>query len=58
VCIDLQSKLDATAERGAFANTPWIPSEMKEIVEVVLGCDQYPPNPEDLYRPLPEAATG
>jgi hypothetical protein len=53
VCIDFQARLDATAERGAFANTPWIPTEMKEIVEVVLGCDQYPANPEDLYRPLP-----
>ena len=55
VCGDFQARLDATAERGAFANTPWIPSEMKEIVEVVLGCDQYPANPEDLYRPLPTA---
>jgi len=53
VCLDFQARLDATAERGAFANTPWIPSEMKEIVEVVLGCDQYPANPGDLYRPLP-----
>ncbi len=55
VCVDFQARLDATAERGAFANTPWIPSEMKEIVDVVLGCDQYPANPEDLYRPLPTA---
>jgi hypothetical protein len=55
VCVDFQARLDATAERGAFANTPWIPAEMKEIVEVVLGCDQYPANPEDLYRPLTTA---
>jgi len=52
-CIDLQAKLDATAERGVFADAPWIPGELKEIVEGFLGCDGLPENPDDVYRPPP-----
>ena len=50
VCTDFQSRLDATEERGVFAETPWIPDEMKEVVERVLGCAWFPENPEDVYR--------
>ncbi len=50
-CIDIQAELDATAQRGVFADTPWIPGELKEVVETVLGCATFPENPEDLYRP-------
>ena len=50
VCIDFQSRLDATEERGVFTDTPWIPGEMKEVVERVLGCAWFPENPEDVYR--------
>ena len=50
VCIDFQSRLDATEERGVFTETPWIPGEMKEVVERVLGCGWFPENPEDVYR--------
>ena len=56
-CIDLQAQLDATAERGDFADTPWIPSEMKEIVNAVLGCEFFPENPEDVYRYQPATPT-
>jgi len=38
LCLELQSRLDATAEREIFAEVPWIPSEMKEVVAVVMGC--------------------
>lgn len=51
-CIDIQAELDATAERGIFADT-WIPAEMKEVVEAWLGCAMWPENPEDMYRPPP-----
>lgn len=51
VCAEFQAKLDSTAERGAFADTPWIPDQLKEIVEYGLGCDNLPANPEDVYRP-------
>jgi hypothetical protein len=27
VCTDFQAELDATAERGVFADTPWVPGE-------------------------------
>jgi hypothetical protein len=51
-CIDSQAEVNAIGEqREAFAETPWIPAELKEIFEVVLGCDGYPEHPEDVYRP-------
>ncbi len=37
-CHDIQERLDATAERETAAGTPWVPVEMKEVVEVALGC--------------------
>jgi hypothetical protein len=57
VCIDFQSRLDATEERGVFTDTPWIPGEMKEVVERVLGCVWFPENPEDVYRYPPADST-
>ncbi len=38
LCEGLQSKIDATAAHAAFADVPWIPGKMKEVVEVTLGC--------------------
>jgi hypothetical protein len=38
LCLELQSRLDATAEREIFAEVPWVPGEMKEVVSLVLGC--------------------
>jgi hypothetical protein len=52
-CVDIQAELDATAEREIFAETPWIPSDLKEVVEAALGCAAWPENPEDMYRPPP-----
>jgi hypothetical protein len=50
VCTDFQAQLDATAERGVFADVPWIPAELSEVVEAVLGCEWFPDNAEDVYR--------
>jgi len=36
--VELQSRLDATAERAIFAEVPWIPREMKEVVDFVVAC--------------------
>ncbi len=52
-CTDFEAALDATAERLVFGETPWIPGELKEVVDAVIGCAGYPENPEDVYRPLP-----
>jgi hypothetical protein len=57
VCTDFQAELDASEERGVFADTPWIPGEMKEIVERVLGCVWFPEHPEDVYRYPPAPST-
>jgi len=51
VCADFQATLDATADRGVFADVPWMPSELSEIVDYALGCGLQPPNPQDAYRP-------
>ena len=53
VCTEFQDELDATAERGQFADTPWIPAELSEVVEARLGCELFPENPEDVFR-LPD----
>ena len=42
VCAEFQSTLDATAARGVFADTPWIPGELKETVNYALGL-RFPP---------------
>ncbi len=55
VCADFQAELDATADRGAFADVPWMPSKLTEIVDYALACDALPTNPEDVYRPPPAA---
>ena len=38
LCLEFQSRLDATAERKIFAEVPWLPGEMKEVVSLVVGC--------------------
>lgn len=55
-CFNSQAELNAIAERReVFAETPWIPGELKELFEVVLSCQGYPEHPEDLYRPAPSS---
>jgi len=50
-CDEFQAELDDTAARGAFADTPWIPGELREVVDAALGCVGFPEHPEDMYRP-------
>jgi hypothetical protein len=38
VCRELQARIDATADRDIFVDTPWIPGDLKEVVEVTFGC--------------------
>jgi hypothetical protein len=38
LCIEFESKLDAIAEREVFADVPWIPGDMKEVVALAGGC--------------------
>ena len=52
-CTDFQAKLDATAARGVFADMPWIPGALKEVVDAALGCESFPENPEAVYRQPP-----
>jgi hypothetical protein len=50
VCIDFQAELDATEARGVFGDSPWLPRELKEVVEIALGCDSFPEDPQSVYR--------
>ena len=50
ICAEFQEELDATAQRGVFADVPWVPVQMTEAVEAVLGCAWFPDDPEDVYR--------
>ncbi|MDX2342231.1 MAG: hypothetical protein QNL12_00115 [Acidimicrobiia bacterium] len=49
VCNEFQAQLDLTAERGDFADVPWLPTQLKEVVVAVLGCDWFPERPEEIY---------
>ena len=50
LCTDLQDRLDATEARGAFEDAPWLPSELKEVVNAAIGCEGFPEDPETVYR--------
>ena len=38
-CLLFQAMYGATVERLVVSDVPWIPSELKEIVEVDIGCE-------------------
>jgi len=57
-CFDFRARLNTIAEqRGDLSETPWIPSDLKEVFSVFLGCDGYPERPNDLYRPPQDSAS-
>ena len=37
-CQEFRARIDATANREVFADAPWIPGEMKEVVEITFRC--------------------
>ena len=57
ICTDFQARLDASELGGAFADTPWMPADMLEVVEAVLGCQWFPDDPSTVYL-YPPADTG
>jgi hypothetical protein len=57
-CFDFRTRLNTIAEqRGDLSETPWIPSELKQVFGVFLGCDGYPEHPNDVYRPASDSAS-
>lgn len=38
-CLVFQAMYDATVQRIVVSDVPWIPSEMKEVVQVDIGCE-------------------
>lgn len=39
-CRVVQARYDETIERIVLSDVPWIPSDMKEIVQIDIGCEQ------------------
>lgn len=37
-CEQLHRRIDATADRAAFTDGPWTPTDLKEVVSLTLGC--------------------
>jgi len=40
ICQAGQGEFDETQHREVFADTPWIPPDMKEVVQILLGCPE------------------
>jgi hypothetical protein len=38
-CLVFQAMYDRTVERVALSDVPWIPAQMKEVVQVDIGCE-------------------
>lgn len=38
ICEAAQANIDATQDRETLSDTPWIPPEMKEVIEVAFRC--------------------
>ncbi len=38
LCQEFRARIDTTADQEVFADTPWIPGDMKEVVEVTFRC--------------------
>lgn len=39
LCRGFQARYDATLERTGLSDMPWIPPQMKEIVQIDVGCE-------------------
>jgi len=39
-CLVVQARYDATIDRIVLSDVAWIPSDMKEIVQIDVGCEQ------------------
>ena len=39
LCRAFQARYDATIDRTGLSEMPWIPAEMKEIVQIDVGCE-------------------
>lgn len=51
VCLDIQEILNRTEVLEAFEDTPWVPADLKEVVDAALGCTDYVDDPWDMFRP-------
>jgi len=50
-CEEMQAVIDRTETAEAFADLPWIPGELQEVVVAIMGCGTFPDDPQQLFRP-------
>ena len=51
LCNEFQAYLDATAARGAFADTPWMPGDLADVADAVIGCETIPEDLDAVLQP-------
>lgn len=53
-CATFEARLNSISEqREDLADTPWLSGDLKATFEAFLGCDGYPENPLEVFRPPP-----
>lgn len=50
-CAELQAMVDRTEAGESLAGMPWIPSDLQEVIVAKVGCDKFPEDPNQLFRP-------
>jgi hypothetical protein len=40
ICQAAQAQFDSTADREVFADFPWIPPELREVIRIFFGCTE------------------
>lgn len=48
LCDEFEGHLNSTESEDLFADTAWMPSELTDVVQAVIGCDSFPDDLDDL----------
>lgn len=48
LCADFEERLNSTEALDLFADTAWMPSDLTEVVQAAIGCDNFPDDLDDL----------
>lgn len=48
LCAEYEGTLNSTEAQELFAGTPWMPSDLTEVVHAVIGCESFPDDFDDL----------
>jgi hypothetical protein len=48
LCAEVEARLNATEAREVFADTPWMPGDLTEVVHAAIGCQNFPEDFSDV----------